>query len=1135
MTFQMGSQQSKTIAQDISSLVTRQESGTFGPALLFVDGSASMNANVGRSFYRDMGGWIMSSKNKHVQVSLFGSRSDGPAYDNHIDELRGLKTPQEFKELGEKHVFDEFVKTYTYAYDIQRALDIEASVPNREKKTIVIVGDGGFNDAQNVVNAISQHSDLISAVHILVVPDTACDICKTLSKTFADGLHATSVTVSVKFFTATGLKSALETSSMPAQLAGFSQPVFAGECWLSFNNDKLLATSDQELRASLRGAPPEDQQHLLEAVTHAALGLTHAGQINRLQQNKSLQNVWRMTKAIHNVTGQLADVMNRVTTAGSLNPELKELMRSSNTTNVNINFNTWLLDFVQKDPTDQEYLVIPPEPLVDSAMMQNPVPTNVDLAAIVIAFKKAKTVKSEAVFSKGANPSANRPDEASTKYVPLLSLNHLPADTTDVATQQTIQDYVSLLLSAVAGTTEKRISGFLLLRWVLLILSSGDQGPLQVDKNPTWKKLKTVFLYYVEHAHGVNLQPARMSESILNMLGHKTTFALFAFGCKTFPTMCPTEFSELLKQVALGQTLRCMVRSQKIRKHLAAHSSPAICWKQWDRVKAWLKGDDELKAAFRQFQGESHDVGTPVSGSRVRQWLAQGLLDEKDRKLFLFYLDVFCGNQVEVNMLALAKTDDENKEVALSSKECGFCCIPCSDVKNHVKDMVKFTKQKHFKAFVPCMHDRSNQEGNFYCVACKETFPNISQRTTHLKSTTGTCRRGQTENMRKAHLVSVSGFVKVLWKLTKKLIESEAQEHNATLTFEMIKDIHSQPTEYVSTQELASQDEVIRSLGKVVVRALETGGKLTVFQVCSTVEEKEDAEFPEADSSGLPSSSQPQKQEQEESSDEKKNQAVEMDPVYLEKVLATAQRQTTDRINNEVNSLKSLNTCFACMEKVAGAGPLQCGHALCGPCLHNLCQVVEEQGGTQVLTRIPRCWCGIVLPLHNVSSHCVEYGRCAKQLGPKFTQLHTTAVLGICTKCNQWTALRARGGACGAAGEAEPAVHTPICGQCMKHQSEAIETYGEDIPRSHQSDCNPLCPTTCKGCGKKYVHQDEYGNPNCSHSTCPCGHEQCKVCGMTFVDSQGNFKNDYHNSYVTEQIVDGKTVWWYPSECHTGV
>jgi hypothetical protein len=198
-------------------------------------------------------------------------------------------------------------------------------------------------------------------------------------------------------------------------------------------------------------------------------------------------------------------------------------------------------------------------------------------------------------------------------------------------------------------------------------------------------------------------------------------------------------------------------------------------------------------------------------------------------------------------------------------------------------------------------------------------------------------------------------------------------------------------------------------------------------------------------------------------------------------------------------------------------------------------QVVEEQGGTKVLTKIPRCWCGTVLPLDMVSSHCIEYGRCAKHVGRNFTQLHTTAVLGICTECNKWTALQARGGACGAAGEGGPALNTPICGQCTQKRHAALTAFGEEIPLSHQVDRNPLFPTECKGCGNRYVHDDEYGNPNCSHSTCTlCGHEQCKVCHMVFVDQAGNFLNDYHSSYVRRETVDGKTVYWYPPECPEG-
>jgi hypothetical protein len=1006
------------------------------PTIVLVDGSRSMEHIVVGSFYRQLSQWVQQGGNPNVLMCLFGSDGEN---DNHIGELRGLKTPREFETLSENYGITQFARVSTSAHDIEEALKtLKYSHPG-VKFNVVIVGDGEFNDDQydknnnlcygdeKLIQTFQTYAGVVSTLHILVVPFSRAQATSdALSKSFAAGLDGTSVTVSVKPFNLDALHATLETTSMPTPPAGFSQPVFGGKCWLAFNNDKLLATPAEQLRASLRGAHPEQQQQLVEALAHAALGLTHAGQVNRLRNNMSLQNVWRLTKEMNSVMGtsQLNEVMNQVTTAGSRIPELRDLMRSSTDTNVNTDFNKQLIDFVGDEKLTCPFLVISPELLVDPVPMQQSVPTNVELAATVRAFAQARTVASTEVFSKSANSSASQAAETKVndadiekKYVPLLSLDDLPAERTDVATQQTIVDYVSVLLSAVVGMMDKRISGFLLLRWVLLLLSAGDQGPLQVDKNPTWKILSKVFRYYVEHAHGVNLQPAKMSESIRNMLGHKTTFALFAFGCKTFPTMAPKEFSELLRQVALGQTLSSMVHFKNIRKYIAApldsedgseddpeddseddpesksdadsgpvsssssgsadvvrrqkarkagnsrfdgprvnpvplpkrrnrRRRPKIGWKQLERVKAWLQGD-KLKAAFRQFQSESHDVGTPVSGFGVRQWLAQGLDDEKDRKLFLFYLNVLGDDEVEVDMET--KTDDE--KVALSSKECGFCGMWSDDVKKHVTDVVPSTTCKYFKAFIPSLHSKTNVAGSFSCVACKEEFSNRSQRTKHLKSTTGECRRGQTKVMWEAHLVSVRNFVAALWQLTEELIESEAQNHQATLTLEMIQSIHSQPTEYVSGEDLVSQAAVLQLLGDEVAQIVKTRGKLTVFDVCSIMKEKKEAEavqHPEAGSPSSSSSSQPQQQEQKESEaaassggdDEKKDEAVELDSSYLQEVLAKAKRTTTQRLASHLNSLKSFNECFVCMEEVAGASPLPCGHTLCGPCLHSFCQVL---------------------------------------------------------------------------------------------------------------------------------------------------------------------------------------------------
>ena len=109
--------------------------------------------------------------------------------------------------------------------------------------------------------------------------------------------------------------------------------------------------------------------------------------------------------------------------------------------------------------------------------------------------------------------------------------------------------------------------------------------------------MRPVFEHYVEGRHGVKLHPAHLSETIAALLGERTTFALFFWGCREYPAMATPAFATFMQQTALGACLATAARSGKVALHKRAD------WHQQERVREWLRGP-QLQAVYASFQAE---------------------------------------------------------------------------------------------------------------------------------------------------------------------------------------------------------------------------------------------------------------------------------------------------------------------------------------------------------------------------------------------------------------------------------------------------------------------------------------------------------------------------------------------------
>ena len=251
-----------------------------------------------------------------------------------------------------------------------------------------------------------------------------------------------------------------------------------------------------------------------------------------------------------------------------------------------------------------------------------------------------------------------------------------------------------------------------------------------------------------------------------------------------------------------------------------------------------------------------------------------------------------------------------------------------------------------------------------------------------------------------------------------------------------------------------------------------------------------------------------------------------MDEDYLKEyvipLVKTSSQQVVDR---QLSDLRNIQACFVCMENCVGPSDLACRHMICKKCLEDYCtSSLERQAGSLVIMSFPACWCGQKVPLETVSARCPDFGRCVKQMQLSFSsgmleKIHRSFFVGTCSDCGRWSTLQSRETGCGGT----QVLTQTLCSRCNPEVclDPAKMTEAEKVDR------NPNFPTKCLGCGNFYVHEG-----GCSHSTCTqCGHEQCKVCKMTFITADRQFENDVHYSFIRKEVVGGKTVSFYPPSC----
>jgi hypothetical protein len=893
-----------------------------------------------------------------VYVVFFGGSSE-ERYHNRLG-VGGLLTPEELWKAIEGKTYTDICQTGTDHFDIVEKIQEVRKKHQGQLLNTVVISDGEFDDNQAFAQDVDEKcKDKIQTLTIHIVPEKTVDqqhqksvdtVTGKVLQAFAKGLETSDLLFSAVPFSPDNVDKSLIVGQKPDRTGQNSNPVFVGDnTWLVFKNVNRIQyrMTPEELLQSIGKMTLAEKMDLARVMYQAMEPLTHADQVRRLV-NDTLAVVWKVSNALLSVllknvqeqekpgesregpplnaaaerkeeleeeenqlqekTDRLEKVLSKLTTAGSRKPEVQKIFSSAKLTDANKIFQdvAWrfALDVVYAEEEGQKFccLLIPPEDSeerCDGQSVQTAVPDEIILAQVMGTVQRSQSVQFPGIESLD--------DEKQERMVPLIAPEDLPPELFLALKagklKKTVMDYTSLVFSGVLGMMRHRLTGFPLLRWILLLLYVGQRdGPLNPETHPNWSKLKRIFEAYVSNGnHGVDLHPLRLNKNFKNMLGESLTNALFTWGSRNYPTMCDPAFTQLLRQVAIGRNLKNKLSKGKI-DFLEPESDNSL-WQRVEKIQKFVHTDPGIRRALERFEENAHDAGTPIhgSGKQIHERLCDGLT-AKEKQLFLFFLQEHWGTPVvEPNFV----------RGALSTKTCGLCGKNCKQVKDHVEK-----NQRHSKTYFDGTYDKNfhaDSKKNTRCPACKAEFKTHQERDQHLDDPDGQlCRFGRTQEMWEGYRDVVRTFVQQLQEMLDGFIR-KLSKGCVALTFEEIRSACSRSVNPVPASTFAQQESVVLLLGRDVAEFLGSTDELTVSNVCSVMESEAEAKAEEV--------------------------ALQMNSSYLQHVLDAAKVEGGDGYLRILGAKTCTGECFVCQMEVAGSHNLPCGHTICGSCLYSFCQV----------------------------------------------------------------------------------------------------------------------------------------------------------------------------------------------------
>lgn len=422
-------------------------------------------------------------------------------------------------------------------------------------------------------------------------------------------------------------------------------------------------------------------------------------------------------------------------------------------------------------------------------------------------------------------------------------------------------------------------------------------------------------------------------------------------------------------------------------------------------------------------------------------------------------------NFVGFENVPIEEKKEKDEETVLEAGLGGMCgCCGC-----HLKNSLQAASHNRANNpnFITDMHKHS--VGKFECPGCKAKFQSEEERDEHIlqgNEETG-CFGGQTSEDQELIREAIKRLFSSIIPMIEMFMRSKQLEWVDVFTLvDMFK-----TTVPVAKQEVAGQ---FNQFGYDISSRFGFGQK-SIAQSCSI---------------------------------------IQLDDVYAEQVVQLAIFDQQQQMNQSIQGYYSFASCYCC-GSIINLVDIACGHKLCRDCIDGYFGTfVAEQADTMVVIKLPKCFCGswyeeTILP---------SFLRRLIQEYPKdvIEQMFSDSIIGECTCCHRIKGLQPRAG-CGG----DNTLQQSVCGDCLLRDVR--------LKTLIASNYNAFHPTKCKGCGVMYDHGEKgYGGIACSHTTCHCGFEQCKCCGMVFVNEHGEEENEVHYKFPSRVEYNGTVYWIYP-------
>lgn len=1052
------------------------DNGTMRPTLIVLDVSGSMRTmtTVGLPVFKALYTFLFAINPNTwnlYRIGLFGDRTR-QAIDTFFTVSGFLEYVERMEKMRNTRVF---WSTGTYTDLIVSHMDTMRTEFDDQTFDLVIIGDGGFSNWSSAnVLVTSFPSFEVGEVKVLLCTNriqySYARVQQSISTSFADVLARMDTILSFEEFeTANQLELLFDFPKIP----GFYNPILGNGDALYISED-ILTLPYAVFREGMENFPLAER--VREATKKIArMFADNPAHASRVQENGVFIFWWKvLVKYFDDQYGyHYDDEMHQLRNVLTQLPALRDFFASSRETNLlkNLmeNFINPLSNFMKEYEQKEDEKKF--------FFLKN---DEYHFDGSVVDLLNASTQKSIGkliAHFEFVSEMTNTDDG-----IFLLDVQTLEAMNQIKEYRPYVSQYISLIIGTILGLPlNQAVGGLSLFINVMVILSAENHyEDLCLKYNKEYNDfIRPLLVWFIEDSshHKVDFDDNK-NEMIQNMCSSAFFGMFFNEALETFPMICSDSFKEEWYKYQEAKALQLYISNGDVMNYQD---------EKWFLIPSFKNLVTSLQPFVEVYMRYTHTVSCPhsIKGNWWKFYTDGMNIYHKDIFKYLLqdYVGVFYDDDYEIG---------EGIHTVGLNGMCGNCGLPfnnsltcCRHVRTEKGKIRQYNalceeeeEKIQFTDWIDDMHSHSCEK--FECPGCKKKFSSMEDRDLHVLNgdeETG-CYGGQP-------LIDQEIISEAIKRLMSEVIPPiEGWMHSKSLewvqVFEIIDMIKN--TEPVTKMQIASMDRILQTGYNIADRIK--------FGTTTSEEIKLPSDF------------------------------IHLDKKYLDFVLLQSKRWFRNEEKNKIRNAFYLKTCQACCSLV-NLVDVPCGHLMCRECAPRYMEEhVSQEMGTDVLKKPPTCYCGACFPSSIMTSPFLS------ELVDTFSvdqinEMHREGVVGRCVDCRCIKVLQQRGG-CGG----DNTLKENRCGECI--------LLGIELASLIHSDRNALKPTQCKGCGSYYDHSIEgYGGVACSHTTCSCGHEQCKCCGMVFVDSRGFTVNPLHYKFPTRVEHNGQTYWIYP-ECDHG-